>query len=80
MKRQYIALLIVFAALALLSFFVASSTTTRDIERQLTNTSSSEHGNNEGPIEAGNLLVYLSVTAVLVVVAIGAYLFAVKRK
>ncbi len=80
MKRQYIALLIVLAALAILSFWVASTTTTHDIERQLTNTSNEQNGNNEGPIEGGNLLLYLSVAGILFVIAAAGAYFLVVRK
>ena len=80
MKRQYIALLFVLAALVILSLWVASTTSTHDIERQLTNASSEQHGGNEGLIEGGNLLLYLSVTSVLFVIAVGAYLFVRKRR
>ncbi len=79
MKRQYIALLIVLAILVILSFWVASTTSTHDIERQLTNTSSEQHGGNEGLIEGGNLLLYLSMTGVLVVIAVAAYLLVLKK-
>ncbi len=80
MKRQYIALLIVLVTLVLLSLWVANSTTTHNIERELTNTSNEQHGKNEGLIEAGDLLVYVSVAAVLFIVAVGTYLLAVKRR
>ncbi len=80
MKRQYIALLIILATLAILSFWVASTTTTHDIERQLTNTSNEQHGNNEGPIEGGNLLLYVAVTGILLIIAAGAYIFVFKRR
>ncbi|MGZ4939558.1 MAG: hypothetical protein ACXVIF_03245 [Halobacteriota archaeon] len=78
-KRQYIALLLVLVALAILSLWVASTTSTHDIERQLTNASSEPHGGNEGLIEGGNLLLYLSVTSVLFVIAAGAYLLIRKK-
>ncbi len=80
MKRQYIALLIVLAALAILSFWAASSTTTHDIERQLTNTSLEQHGGNEGLIEGGNLLLYLGVTGILFVIAAAAYRLVLKKR
>ncbi len=80
MKRQYIALLIILVTLVLLSVWVASRTTTHDIERELTNTSSEQHGNNEGLIEGGNLLAYVSVTAILIIIAVGAYILVIKRK
>ncbi len=79
MKRQYIALLIVLAALAILSFWAASTTTTHDIERQLTNTSNEQHGGNEGLIEGGNLLLYLSVAGILFIIAAGAYFLVLRR-
>ncbi len=77
MKRQYIALLIVLAALTILSFWVASTTSTPDIERTLTNTSSERHG-SEGIIE-GNLLAYLGVTSLLIILAAAAY-FLIRKK
>ncbi|MGZ4901981.1 MAG: hypothetical protein ACXV5F_03120 [Halobacteriota archaeon] len=80
MKRQYIALLIVLVVLAILSFWAASTTTTHDIERQLTNTSNEQPGGSEGLVEGGNLLLYLSVAGVLFVIAAGAYLVVAKRK
>ncbi len=79
MKRQYIALLIVLAALVILSFWAASTTNTHDIERQLTNTSNEQHGGNEGLIE-GNLLLYLGVTGMLFVIAAAAYLLVLKKR
>ncbi|MDD1720888.1 MAG: hypothetical protein LUP95_02775 [Euryarchaeota archaeon] len=79
MKRQYIALLIVLAALVILSFWAASTTTTHDIERQLTNTSNEQHGGNEGLIE-GNLLLYLGVTGMLFVIAAAAYFLVLKKR
>ncbi len=80
MKRQYIALLILLATLVILSLWTASNTNISNIERQLTNTSNEQHGENEGLIEGGNLLVLLGVTIVLVIIAVGAYLLAVRRK
>ena len=78
-KRQYIALLLVLVVLAIVSLWVASTTSTRDIERQLTNASSEQHGGNEGVIEGGNLLLYLSVTSVLFAIAVGGYLLVRKK-
>ncbi len=80
MKRQYIALLIILAMLAILSFLVASTTTTHDIEHQLTNTSNEQHENQEGLIEGGNLILYVGVTVVLLFIAIGAYFLVIKRR
>ncbi len=80
MKRQYIALLIILSALAILSFWAASTTTTHDIERQLTNTSNEDHKGEEGLIEGGNVLLYLLVSGILLVIAAGAYLLVVRRK
>jgi hypothetical protein len=78
-KRQHIALLIVLALLATLSFWIAITTSTHDVERQLTNTSSEQHGGNEGLIEGGNVLLYLTITGVLVLLAAAAYLLILKK-
>ncbi len=80
MKRQYIALLIILAMLAIQSFLVASTTTTHDIEQQLTNTSNEQHENQEGLIEGGNLMLYVGATGVLLFIAIGAYFLVIKRR
>ncbi len=79
MKRQYIALLIMLAVLTILSLWAASTTNTHDIERKLTNTSNERHGGSEGLVEGGNLLLYLSVTGILFVIAAGAYFLVIRR-
>ncbi len=78
MKRQYIALLIVLVTLTILSFWIASTTSTPEIERTLTNTSSEQHGSG-GIIEGGNSLAYLGVTSVLIILAAAAY-FLIRKK
>jgi Ca2+/Na+ antiporter len=78
MRRQYIVLLAVFAALIVLSLWAASYTSLPEIESRLTSVDRGDRG-AEGFVEGGLLLPYLVVVGVLVAIGIAMYLIYGKK-
>ena len=79
MKRQYLALLVVFVAFIALSMWMATQTNLVETESRIASAGNESHEGSEGIIEGGGLLPYLAITGVLLASAIVTYWVLGKR-